>query len=198
MSRIITNPEFDPVNHVYSHAGRVLPSVTQIIGGLHSFGAISAEVLDAACQRGTAVHLACELDDCNDLDEDSLDETVSGYLHAWRRFTREKSPVWQMIEEPLADTVLGFAGTPDRYGLIDGRSWTIDIKTSVQSHPVWGLQTAAYAHLIAQLTQKHLLRGTVQLRSDGTYRLIPWSSLTDWPTFLSLVTVNNWRKQYAN
>lgn len=199
MSRVITELQFDADAHRYTHQGKVLPSVTQIITGLHNLGAIPKDVLQAACERGTAVHLACELDDNNDLDESSLDDTVRGYLQGWRRFKSELTPIWAMIEQPMADTILGFAGTPDRYGMLnDGRWWVLDIKTSLQSHPVWGLQTAAYAHLVTLLSQKQTLRGTVQLRPDGTYRLIPWLSIQDWPAFLSLVTVNNWRKNHAN
>ena len=32
----------------------------------------------------------------------------------------------------------------------------------------------------------------VQLRSDGTYKFLPWEDPDDWPAFLSLINLTNW------
>ncbi len=180
--------EFDEPTHTYTFKGKRVPSVTQILGTLHNFDGVPEGILVAAQERGTAVHLACEFDDHGDLDESSVDDKIVGYLAAWRKFRTEMRPSWLQIEARCFHPALHYAGTVDRVCLIDGVEWVIDIKTSIASHAIWGLQTAAYAQALNMANAK---RGTVQLRNDGTYRLIEWAKKSDWATFVSLLTITN-------
>ena len=180
--------QFDEVQHAYSWNGKPVPGVTSLLKHLHSFEGIPAHILAAACERGTAVHLATEYDDLGVLDEASIDPAIVGYVQAWRRFRAEKQTVWSHVEHQCFHPLLRYAGTLDRAGTVDGDQWVLDIKTAVASHPVWGVQTAAYANAMQMPAAR---RGTVQLRADGTYRLVEWKDSTDWSVFVSLLTINN-------
>lgn len=184
---------FDETKHEYRHKGKVVPSVTQVLQLLHSFAGVPLDVLKAAQERGTAVHLICQYWDEGDLDETTIHPSLRGYFNAWLKFMDEMNPRWTEIEK-RAHHSLGFAGTWDRAGLIKGEDWIVDIKTSVASHPVWGIQTAAYCQLSGRPNAR---RGTVRLAKDGTYKFDTWTDPMDWPTFVSLITLNNWRNKHG-
>lgn len=184
---------FDQASHTYFWNGKPVPGVTSILQALHSFDGVPAGVLEAAQDRGTAVHLCCEYLDKGILDEESIDPAITGYVDAWRLFTAEMRPVWSHIEAQVYHQVMRYAGTVDRVGQLQGREFVLDIKTSIASHPVWGLQTAAYGHALGK---QDAARATVQLRADGTYRLIEWKDTADWPTFVSLITINNFLQKH--
>jgi hypothetical protein len=180
--------QFDEEKHAYSWNGKPVPGVTSLLKHLHSFEGIPASVLEAACERGTAVHLATEYFDLGILDEESIDSAIAGYVDAWRRFRAENDTVWSHVEAQCYHPLLRYAGTVDRVGTLNGDQWVLDIKTAVASHPVWGVQTAAYSNALQMPTAR---RGTVQLRKDGTYRLVEWKGATDFSVFVSLITINN-------
>lgn len=179
---------FDDASHTYFWQGKTVPGVTSILSTLHNFDGVPPEILGLAQARGTAVHLACEYHDRGVLDESSLDESIVGYVEAWKLFLAEMCPTWTHIEARCFHPALRYAGTVDRVGVIRAKEYVLDIKTSVASHNVWGVQTAAYAQALAK---PNAHRATVQLRSDGTYRFIEWPSKSDWPVFVSLLTIRN-------
>lgn len=180
---------FDADSHTYRVGGQVVPSVTQLLEKLHSFAGVPRDVLAAAAERGTAVHIACEYHDTGGVDEESIDPAIRGYVAAYLRFLGDVRPKWMAVEQRVFHRPLRYAGTLDRAGQIDGRPWIVDLKTGATSHPVWGMQTAAYAQAAGMPTAN---RGTVQLAADGTYRFREWKDPTDWPAFASLVTLHNW------
>lgn len=180
---------FDESSHTYRFRGTAVPGVTGVIQSLHSFAGIPRAILIEAAARGTAVHLATQFFDEGDLDESSLSEAVGTRVEGWKRFVADMRPEWLAIEVRLLHRVHLYAGTADRFAILKGEPWVIDIKTAQSSHPVWGLQTAAYAQA-ANLPECR--RGTVQLLPDGTYRLREWSDPSDFPTFLSALNLNRW------
>lgn len=185
---------FDEDSHTYRHGDKVVPSVTQCLSKLHSFGMVPKDVLEAACQRGSYVHTLCEYHDEGDLDAGSIG-IYAGYLDAWIQFCADQKAVWSSIEMRGYSERYGYAGTWDRAGSLNGTRHIVDIKTSVAPHPVWGLQTAAYRQLMSETVATDWLmarRATVQLRPDGSYKLIQWDSPDDWTTFLSLIQLINW------
>lgn len=184
---------FDEAEHRYFWHGTPVPGVTTVLKALHNFDGVPEAILSAAAERGTAVHLCCEYLDQGILDEASIDPAISGYVDAWRLFCTEMLPVWSHIEARCYHQALRFAGTVDRVGIINGIEYVLDIKTSVASHPVWGVQTAAYANA---LNKANARRATVQLRKDGTYRMIEWAERSDWSVFVSLITINNFLEQH--
>ena len=182
---------FDAETHVYRYMGDVVPSVTGILKPLQDFSNVPVQVLEAASDFGTAVHLACELWDRGTLDEDLLDPALVPYLAGWKQFSADHAVKWEMIEEQVYHPGLRYAGTLDRYGDVAGTMTTLDIKSSVGLYPAVGPQLAAYKAAIpfAPLASARM---AVQLKADGSYVAKTYTDRTDWPLFASLVTVRNW------
>jgi hypothetical protein len=79
--------EFDDESHTYRLHGAVIPSVSSILAWKFGRPNVPAHILDVAADRGRKCHLACELFDVGDLDEDSIAGTdLAGYLAGWRRY----------------------------------------------------------------------------------------------------------------
>lgn len=192
---------FNEERHEYRWNGVVVPSVTQLLNALHSFAGVPWDVLEAARLRGTRVHKACELFDLDDLDEEALAADlpqVVPYLEAWKKFVRDCEPNWEGIEEQVYHPSHRYAGTLDRRGelTVGGQRIqraVVDIKTAVDLHPVWGVQTMAYSRACDWPDAR---RFSCQLREDGTYRLREWTDPNDWPVFVSLTTLNAWKARH--
>ena len=191
---------FDAERHEYRVDGVLLPSVTQVLKPLQDFSMIAPAVLEHARQRGIAVHIAVQLDICNDLVEESVAPELAGYLQAWRAF-RHDSGIHEADfgdpEKPLYHPLYGFAGTPDVPFFFKKRWAVLDVKTADALSPVWGLQTAAYLELINANTPKghHKVvdRYSLRLRENGTYRLEQHTDKNDWQVFLSCLTIHQWK-----
>ena len=179
---------FDPILHEYRDNGRLVPSVTQILAPLSNFEFVNPEVMRAAQDFGTAVHRACELDDLGQLDDDTLDEALTPYLLGWRKFSVEAGVHWEGIENRVHSQSMGYAGTLDRVGLVDGMRAIVDIKSGTKLFPATGPQTAAYAQAFAPLAHRSFKRYAVRLCPNG-YELKEYTSATDWATFVSLITL---------
>lgn len=185
----MTGLTFDEATHTYRFNGNVVPGVTSILSPLTDFSRVPPHVLHAASEFGKAVHLACELDDMNDLDEAALDPALTPYLQAWRKFSTEHEVEWTLIEHPVYHRALGYAGTLDRLGRVKGIATVLDIKSSAQLYPSVGPQLAAYQEAAEHPTVQRM---AVQLKSDGTYTAKTYTDATDWPVFASLLTLRNW------
>lgn len=188
---------FDPVEHVYTVGGRRVPSVTQTLAPLVDYSKVPAAVLKRAQQLGQAVHLMTELYDLDDLDTETLSDELLPYLTAWRRFRAETGFVPETIEQQLYHPALHYAGTSDRTGLINGRRAVIDIKKMLTLGPVIGVQLAAYKELHIKNGVQIEDRYGLGLRADGTYRLVPFRDTSDWPVFLSLLTLRNFKDKHG-
>lgn len=188
---------FDPVEHVYTVGARRVPSVTQTLAPLIDYSQVPAAVLKRAQDLGTAVHRMTELYDLDDLDVDSLSQELMPYLTAWMRFRAETGFVPELIEQRFHHSALHFAGTLDRTGLIKGRRSVIDIKKMLRLGPVIGVQLAAYKELCIKNGVAIDDRYGLGLRADGTYRLVPYTDKHDWPTFLSLLTLRNFKDKHG-
>lgn len=188
---------FDPVEHSYTVGAQRVPGVTAVLSPLVDFSMVPKAVLERAQQLGTAVHRMTELFDLDDLDEDSLSDELLPFLTAWRKFRAETGFVPELIEQRFHHPALRFAGTLDRTGLIGGRRAVIDIKKMLRLGPVIGIQLAAYQELCRVNGVEVLDRYGLGLRADGTYRLQPFKDKGDWPVFLSLLTLRNWRDKHG-
>lgn len=182
---------FDSHSHTYRYNGQVVPGVTTILNPLTDFSHVPPQVLAAASEFGTAVHLACELDDLGELDVAQLDPALAPYLEGWRRFSAEHTVKWSLIEERVYHPTFRYAGTLDRFGLVDRINTVLDIKSSVALYPAVGPQLAAYEKALPpEFTA--VKRMAVQLKDDGTYTAKEYTNPSDWPLFCSLLTVRNW------
>lgn len=193
--------QFDPVGHVYRLGGNVLPSVTEIMrsGGLVDFSRVPPETLRLAQERGTAVHTACHLYDQGKLDWSSLDPVVWPYIEGWMKFLDQTSFYGRLAETPVHSNI-GFAGTFDRLGEINGRSVILDIKTSEIIGKATGAQLAAYLQACGEcghLTRpiKKYERFAVHLYDNGTYELEPYTNPQDWPVFQACLQIYHYHRR---
>lgn len=185
----MTGLTFDEATHTYRYNGNVVPGVTTILAPLSDFSRVPPHVLRAAADFGTAVHLACELDDLSELDETTLDQALTPYLAAWRKFSAEHEVEWTLIEHQVFHKALGYAGTLDRLGRVKGLDTVLDIKSSAQLYPSVGPQLAAYQQASEHPTVQRM---AVQLKGNGTYVAKTYTDPTDWPVFASLLTLRTW------
>lgn len=195
---------FDEAAHEYRLDGKRLPSVTQILRPLApDFSAIPPAILERKRALGTAVHLACELDDLGELDESSLDEEVAGYLAGWRKFKADQCVTVLLNEKRLYHPRLGYAGTLDRFLRTDRDPWLIDLKTAIDPAPVYGPQLAAYQELLTAnaddlehpvLCRGPMRRASLHLDGEGRYRLHEFRNPNDWPAFMACLTLSQWKE----
>lgn len=181
---------FDKPGHRYTVDGVAIPSVTEILAPLNSFRFVAPAVLRAAQDLGTAVHLACELDDRGVLDEETLAPELQGYLAAWRLFRKEHNTHWLLVEAPVFNPQMGYAGTVDRFGFVDTEKTVVDLKSSAALYPSVGPQLAAYARAIPQASPC-TVRMAVLLKPTGHYEARTYRSSMDWAVFASLLTVRS-------
>lgn len=182
--------QFDEDRHIYTRNGKVLPSVTQIIAPIIEYpDAISEEVMAHAKLRGQAVHKACEIIDLGMEIDGPLDEQIEPYVDAWRLFVKEKGAIITHTEQRLHHPTMHYAGTLDARAQIDGEEWLIDRKAITTLHPAIGVQLAGYEGMLG----KKMRRAAVQLKPDGRYVFREYNAKSDWPVFVSLLTIHNWR-----
>ena len=170
---------FDESTHTYTLDGKVLPSVTEIVGMI-DFGSLrklNPAVLEHAALRGTLVHEYCEaIDNGYAPDELEVETELSGYVKAYLDFLRDYGPKWELVEQPMHEADR-YAGTVDRYGTIDGKPCVVDIKTteSADKHTrlKWAVQLAGYDRMIfSSMDAKQVSEWLIlQLKKDGTYML---------------------------
>lgn len=188
---------FDPERHTYSLDGVNLPSVTTILKRCFDFSKIDPAVLAAKGELGTAVHIACELDDTNDLVEESVHAKVRPYLEGYRLFKRHKLTNVIATEQVVHNGLHGYAGKFDLLTEFDGARWLVDWKTPLHISRAVGLQTAAYvAALPADLAAgQRIKRAALQLKVDGTYQLHEFKDPSDHAVFIAFAIAHNWTER---
>ena len=97
---IQSRPElaFDEQQHLYTLAGLVLPSVTQIMSPMSSmlYAAVPQAALDAAADRGTRAHE--QVSNYVRYGVLETDEDTAPYVRAFLHFCKDYSPNWQGSE----------------------------------------------------------------------------------------------------
>lgn len=189
--------EFDTATHRYSVNGRDVPSVTQALKAarLIDFSMIPQAVLLHAAQRGRLVHLALEYLDRGELDEETLDPQIAGYVEAGKRFYRESGFVVDRIECRIYNPTWGYAGTFDRTGWLGKQDTVLDWKTGL-SLPAHELQLIGYA--LALPEPRKYRRLSVGLNDDGTYRMHEYEAAKfdrASRAFLAAVMCAQWRME---
>lgn len=131
----------------------IIPSVTQIfqILGLQDLSAVPKEVLEWKKQYGVAVHKSIELLVLNDLDWDSVDESIIPAVTGIEQRLKEMQFKGTATEERRIHCLFGmeYGLTLDLKGTVlhrDKERWAIiDLKTAVKEDPCWKWQLAAYS-----------------------------------------------------
>lgn len=172
--------QFDEATHTYTLNGKELPSVTHIIRYLAVDKANSADPNMAliARERGSAAHEATVMYDYSGEIPDDFPAEYAPYLEAYVQFIRDYNPQWTLVEHIMGSDAdgMGYAGTLDRFGLVDGQFALLDIKTSYKVDiPSLSAQLAAYSKLLREeqpiLNGDHVDLYGLQLMRNGKYRL---------------------------
>jgi hypothetical protein len=191
--------EFREEGHVYLLDGVVIPHVTGVLAPLESYFGVPASALEYASERGKLVHLATQMLDEGDLDEDSIDPVIAPFLAAYRQFKADAAPEWEGIEERVLNEDHHYAGTLDRRGVLRAIKGSprviVDLKCVAQLSPATGVQLSAYSAAVPD--KKKYRRFALQLKPNATYRLKEYKEPSDWPIFLSLLSLRNWKARHG-
>lgn len=165
--------EFYDKGHIYMLGDERIPCVSDLCRFLHKEIYMDAPVwqTEAAADRGTAVHKATELLDTTGTAE--IGSEYAPYLEAYAAFIREHSVIWELVEHPDFHPAYRFAGTIDRYGMVDGYKTLLDIKTTYTVYkPLCSASLNLY-RMMLEARQKGVERLMIlHLKKDGKYKLI--------------------------
>lgn len=190
---------FTEKDHRYEVDGEVIPSVTQImeLAGIVDVSGIPAHHLQRAADRGTAVHVACQYLDEDDLVIDSLDPEIVGYVVAYQRFKEQNEFVPDLIEHRMVGEVEGwqYGMTLDRLGTVAKRGRIVlDLKTSSKPSKSWPIQTAAYVAGYSAVDKLAApSRGVVHLHKDGTFSFLIHDQEDDFTVWVAAVRLAYWK-----
>lgn len=176
--------------------------------------------------RGHLVHTITEQIDADDPTWcvwAAEDPVFSAYAESYERLLDEHRPEWWLTETIVYDPVLGYAGTLDRFGLVNADTLAVGDFKSGKTTAAHALQTAAYKRCIpddwidvleragrlsaaraAALRVKRanrtllMKRFTIELQRDGSRaRFVPHADLQDQVYFLAALTCYQWRQQHV-
>ena len=176
--------------HRYTVDGEEVPSVSELTRFLtrEVYTDTPQFFMDGAAARGTLVHKATEAID--EYGKVECPDDISPYVQAYVSFLHDKKPEYHRIEWPVCNHKL-YAGTVDRYGVLDGKNVILDIKTTAN---ITGMHKVLYR---AQLNLYRLAveieapveeLWILQLKKDGTYKLIQLD--IDEPLALACLTMH--------
>lgn len=164
---------FEAESHIYTLQGEVLPCVSDLCRFLHReiYKDAPSWAMEAAAERGTAVHEAAQqLDSTGTAD---IPDEYAPYLQAYAAFLREHDVEWMLIEQPLYHPQHLYAGTIDRYGIVDGFHTLVDLKTTYTIYkPLCGAQLNLYRLMLIIRGYPVQRLAILHLKKDGTYRFV--------------------------
>jgi hypothetical protein len=188
--------------HIYSWDGMPVPSVTQILSdtGIIVLNGWKKSENEIARHFGTAAHRACELQDRNELNLETLDPKLKPYLDCWNEFKKDYNVKVFRVEVPYYHKALIFAGTPDRIALVDGKIYVLDIKTGSSIPKYADMQTAGYKILYCDaedIPYERVFRAAVLLNPDGKAKLEVYKAPNDMNDFISARNIYYRRSKYG-
>ena len=182
--------EFYDKSHVYELDGERIPCVSDLCRFIHKEIYKDAPLwqMEAAADRGTKVHAATEALDKTGRAE--IEDSYLPYLQAYAQFRQEHEVQWELIEYADYHPELMYAGTIDRYGIVDGYRTLADLKTTYRVYkPLCGASLNLY-RLILEARQKTVERlMIIHLKKDGTYKLV--NIPIDGAVAMALITLHN-------
>jgi hypothetical protein len=196
--------EAGPHRYYLDPAGTELPSVTRCLEdcGLIDFSMVPRDILIAAQDRGTRVHQALHYLDDGELDEDTLDEELHGYVMAYLAFKNQCGFTPLLVEHRVYSLAHRWAGTLDRTGELarkDGGSdpCIIDFKSGMVL-PAHRIQLAAYQSGLPDARKYR--RITLELDSDGSYKVHEYAGADygrDLNVFHAAVALWHWKRDHG-
>lgn len=185
---------FDPEAHIYRAGLTRLPGATDVI---KAEGMVASEwMTDEARWRGKCVHRGIQLLNEGQLDWDTVDETVAGYLKSYQQFlTVSRFEIWGS-EVPLFSVAFGCI--PDLWGVLNGQITVVELKTGPV--PKWAaIQTALQVKAIRdQLGVRVQKRFGLRLMTTGALaKLDPFDDRTDERVAMSMVDSFWWKASHG-
>ena len=176
--------QFDEATHTYRINGRIVPSVTQVLGDLLPCW----QADDWYLERGRAVHACAAMIARGE--RFTHDPQIDGQVQALRKFFREVNPIVVSVEKQVFSKRYLFAGTMDLLS-----NTVIDFKASISESVPY--QLAAYAIAEEEMTGSKINFGfAVQINNDGTYSMSKSYDLKRYTQgFLAMLTTFNIRRQ---
>lgn len=169
------------------------PSVTQIINPWVDFSKIPPDTLQAAADRGTAVHDLC----LNFYAKGFFafaPKPLEGYYHSFIAWFDMMVAEPILIEQRLVDNDLMYSGQIDLLARSKdkGDLILIDLKTPLSKSKSWRLQLAAYARLCDINGYLPSRIGSLQLSPDGKMAKMEWyqESAMDLNYFVQALTLH--------
>ncbi len=165
--------QFFEKSHIYMLDGQRLPCVSDLCRFLHReiYQSAPAWQLELAADRGTAVHEATQVLDT--AGTASIDPAYAPYLQAYAAFLRDHNPAWSLVEQALYHPDDLYAGTIDRYGILDGFQTLVDIKTTYSVYkPLCAASLNLYRRLLEAKGYGVKKLRILHLKKNGTYKLI--------------------------
>ena len=160
-------PDKTKIHTVYKVNDKRVPSVTTILGILNKpqlmdwawrmgvEGKDYKAVRDQAGGIGSLVHylILCDLKkekpDTSESSPADLDKAETCLIKYWDWQKAHKLETI-LCETPLVSELLGYGGTPDWFGKVDGELTIVDFKSGKGIYDEFIYQVAAYAHLVAE------------------------------------------------
>jgi len=168
--------EFIEDGHRYLCNEKEIPSVSEILRFMarEVYGEADKFAMDQAADRGTRVHRAAEEIDRTGRCE--CDSDIARYVNAYAKFLSEHQVEWRMIEQPVCNEEFWYAGTIDRYGVVNGEPALLDIKTtkkiSKKHKLLYETQLTLYYWTFCQIKNYEIKPYILQVCDDGNYKLI--------------------------
>lgn len=160
-------------SHTYTVDGEEVPSVSEITRFINRevYSEAPQFALDTASERGHKIHKATEILDKYGTVE--ADDETTPYIRAYVKFLKDYAPEWSKIEWAVHKGT-EYAGTLDRYGVLEGKKTIVDVKsTSIISKQHKALYTAGqnlYRKAIEDEFPVEAIK-ILQLKKDETYKL---------------------------
>lgn len=167
--------EFNEDKHIYYLDGEQIPCVSEILrfAFREVYGTDKKDkAMDRAALRGTRIHRACEEIDRTGMTECEPD--ILQYVSAYVQFLKDHNVNWELIEQPVYSQSgdVTFAGTLDRFGVVDGKKTLLDIKSTksitAKHKLLYSAQLAAYNAALEEDVEQHII---LHLKPDGTYKI---------------------------
>lgn len=190
MSKVI----FEQLEHRYFLDNKEYPSQSKIMKHFGMTPDYDRFGNDSSRNFGTAVHKVCELYDKNDLGE--FDPLLKQYLDGYKRFMDHYKPEWQLIEVPLVSKVWGFATTPDRFGIINKKTASIDLKTGTEE-PHHEIQSGFHQIVIEENLKVKVKERYTLILLPNDFRLILHKNPSDKSIAISLAQIYRWKLNHG-
>ena len=167
---------FEEGSHIYRLDGKEIPSVSKILSPLSksAYDAIPMSVLNAAADRGTAVHEAIE--NFSLFGEECIYEEFKGYFDSYKDWFDKNNPEIMLSESKGYHPVMLYAGTIDCVCKIGDDVCLVDYKTSSRVlDKNYRIQLEAYRQILhidgIEITKKMVLHLTPSGWSEHLYKV---------------------------